>query len=121
MKITQERQKQGSELMQLLLENSWKSDTFKKQLIKEPISTIETLTGSRIGENAKFIVEDQTDRSVIYFNIPSEPNFDELELTEEQLEMIAGGITPTVLVTAAYVGGMALGAGATYVIGKYLL
>ncbi|MFV0247947.1 MAG: class IIb bacteriocin, lactobin A/cerein 7B family [Tenacibaculum sp.] len=44
-------------------------------------------------------MRDQTqDTSTIYFDIPAEPNLDELELTEEQLEMVAGGISPSTFI-----------------------
>lgn len=121
MKYTLEQQKQGAELMKALVERAWESANFKDQLVKNPTATIESFTGKKftLPEEKNLIIEDQTDESLIYLNIPAEPNYNELELTEEQLEMIAGGVTPTVIV-AGYVGGFVLGAGATLLAG-YLL
>ncbi len=121
MKYTLEQQKQGAELMKALVEKAWESANFKDLLVKNPMDAIEGFTGKKftLPEEEKLIVEDQTDESLIYLNIPAEPNYNELELTEEQLEMIAGGVTPTVIV-AAYVGGFVVGAGATLLAG-YLL
>ncbi len=121
MKYTLEQQIQGAELLKVLVEKAWENANFKDQLVKNPITTIENFTSKKftLPEDKKIVVDDQTDESVIYLNIPPEPNLSELELTEEQLEMIAGGITPTVVV-AAYVGGFVLGAGATLLAG-YLL
>lgn len=93
--ITQERQKQGAALMNSLVQKAWESATFKEQLTKNPVSVIESITGEKMKEDTKIVVEDQTDGSVVYLNIPREPNLEELELTEEQLEMVAGGLTPT--------------------------
>ena len=42
----------------------------------------------------------QTDHNYTYVNIPPKPNFEDMELTDEQLEQVAGGeviITFTVL------------------------
>jgi len=99
MKITVQDQEKGAELMKTLVEQAWESATFKEQLIKNPVSTIEQVTGKELTLNndKRIVVEDQTDNSVIYFNIPAKVNIDELELTEEQLELVAGGITPAVV------------------------
>lgn len=89
--ITQEQQKQGAELMNTLAQKAWESSTFKEQLIANPVSTIELVTGKKMQPNINFIVEDQTDESIIYLNIPRKIEIEELELTDEQLEMVAGG------------------------------
>jgi len=97
MKYTKEQQEKGAELIKTLVEKAWESAAFKDQLVKNPAETIEEFTNKSFSlpDNKKIVVEDQTNESVIYFNIPAEPNFDGLELTDEQLELVAGGITPT--------------------------
>ncbi|WP_229201935.1 hypothetical protein [Arsenicibacter rosenii] len=40
------------------------------------------------------VVNDQTDKSKIYVNIPAEPEIESMELSEEQLEAVAGGGQP---------------------------
>ena len=89
--ITQEQQKQGAELMRTLVEKAWDSATFKDQLVKDPVATIEFVTGNKVQENTKFVVEDQTDNSTIYLNIPAKIDLGNLELSDEQLEIISGG------------------------------
>lgn len=89
--ITQEQQKEGSELVKVLAQKAWESSTFKEQLVKNPISAIESVTGKKFAENVKIVVEDQTDNSIIYLNIPRKVELNDLELTDEQLEMVAGG------------------------------
>ncbi|GAB3244595.1 hypothetical protein GCM10027346_42350 [Hymenobacter seoulensis] len=88
---TSEKQKQGAELIKTLAHKAWESSSFKDQLVKNPVSTIESVTGHKLAENVKVVVEDQTNASVIFLNIPRKPNYDEMELTDEQLETIAGG------------------------------
>jgi hypothetical protein len=101
--ITQEQQKQSAELIQTLAQKAWESSNFKEQLISNPVATIESVTGQKIQSDAKFVVEDQTDESIIYLNIPRILDFDGIELTEEQLELVAGGWTPL-----AYFAGVAV-------------
>lgn len=111
--ITLEQQEKGAELFKVLAQKAWESASFKEQLIKNPVAAIEQVTGKDLSDlNRRIVVEDQTDSSVIYINIPAKIDFNELELTEEQLEMIAGGITP---VLGAYAVGVAIGVGACWV------
>ncbi|WP_269236236.1 class IIb bacteriocin, lactobin A/cerein 7B family [Flavobacterium flavigenum] len=108
MKTTIEQQEKGAELVKVLAQKAWESTAFKEQLIKDPIAAIEQVTGKALlPSDKRIVVEDQTDESVIYFNIPAKINLDELELTEEQLEMLAGGILPVV----AYAIGAGIGFG----------
>ncbi len=68
-------QKQAAQLIQTLIKASWKSKKFKRKLIKSPVKTIEKVTGkkSKLPEGVKIEVEDQSDPSIIYFNIPIKP------------------------------------------------
>jgi hypothetical protein len=106
MNITIEQQEKGAELLKTLAHKAWESATFKEELIKNPVATIEQVTGRSITNlgDKRIVVEDQTDESVIYLNIPAKININELELTEEQLEMIAGGVTPLAYVAGAVIG-----------------
>lgn len=99
---TIEKQQQGKEFLNSLVEKSWTDNTFKKQLIENPISTIEGITGRSfvMPENKNLVFEDQTDESIIYLNIPKNADADGLELTEEQLEQVAGGTSPWCAVAA---------------------
>jgi hypothetical protein len=105
--ITQEQQIQGAELMKTLAQKAWESSTFKEQLVNSPISAIESVTGQKMNIDAKFVVEDQTDESIIYLNIPRKLDIDELELTDEQLEMVSGGSTPFCAYAIGFVAGVA--------------
>ena len=65
MNLTIEQQEKGAELLKTLAQKAWESASFKEQLIKNPASTIEQLTGKAVPTDKKIIVEDQTDESVI--------------------------------------------------------
>ncbi len=93
MKITQEQQKQGQELYGQIVSKAWEDASFKEQLITSPVETIKTFTDGRINfpNEVSIVVEDQMDASTIYVNIPKKIDLENLELSEEQLELIAGG------------------------------
>ncbi|GAA3522354.1 hypothetical protein GCM10022393_41130 [Aquimarina addita] len=80
-------------LLQQIVQKAWEDQVFKQELIDSPVAAIEKLTGEKLNlpEGKSIMVRDQTDKAVVYINIPAEPNLDDLELNEEQLEAFAGG------------------------------
>jgi lactobin A/cerein 7B family class IIb bacteriocin len=92
-------------------------------LFIDPHSAIENVVGHKITRSTKFIVEDQSDSSTIYINIPRRFGIEDLELTEEELETVSGGITPGFVVAGAIcLGVAAVGAvcyGVGYAVGYY--
>lgn len=65
-------------------------------------------------ENERLIVEDQSNTDIIYLNIPQKINLENFELTDEQLELVSGGLIITALALAGYcLLGLAIG-GAGY-------
>ncbi|AXG69008.1 NHLP leader peptide domain protein [Kordia sp. SMS9] len=103
---TQNNGEKGQELMQELITRAWESETFKLQLVNDPKAAIESVTGKsfELPEGKRVVVQDQSDDNVVYINIPAKPNLDEMELTDEQLEKVAGG-----LVVSASIALVALG------------
>ena len=87
------RQKKTKEILQKVFFKAWEDENFKKELIIDPIEAIKKLTGENIHlpPGKTLVVEDQTNESNIYLNIPAEPKMEDFELSESQLEAIAGG------------------------------
>lgn len=92
MEFTQE-QNLNAEVVQ----KAWEDAQFRSELMANPVETMEKLTGQKINlsEGQKLVVVDQSDESTVYFNIPRKIDSDSLQLTEDELEQVAGGITPT--------------------------
>jgi hypothetical protein len=92
MEFTQEQR-----LNAQVVQKAWEDTQFRNDLVSNPVATMEKLTGQKISlpKGQKLVVVDQTDDSTVYFNIPRPVQFDSLELTEEELEQVAGGLTPT--------------------------
>jgi hypothetical protein len=104
-KIAQESNKVFTEI----IGKCWEDESFKQSLIESPEATLEAYTGSpvRLPEGVQLVVNDQTDDNVIYFNIPPQVTDGNLELSDEQLEMVAGGdviALGTLIVTALCAG-----------------
>ncbi len=77
--------------LQTVVNKAWDDASFKTELVADPVSAIESATGLNVPGDVKIVVNDQTDEDVIYLNIPPKPDFDNMELTDEQLEQVAGG------------------------------
>ncbi len=100
MKLTLEQQKKGQEIYNEIVKRAWESEEFKTQLMSNPESTISEVLGGEF--KGKVVVSDQTDPDTIYINLPRKVNIDELELSDEQLEMVSGG--ESVFLIAAGIG-----------------
>jgi hypothetical protein len=81
------------QVIQAVISKAWEDANFRKELLVNPIEAIEKLTGVEvvIPEGKELVIVDQTDKSKVYVNIPAEPEMENIELTEDQLEVIAGG------------------------------
>lgn len=81
------------EILQSVVKKAWKDPVFKSSLIQNPVSTMESFLGRSIdlpaGKNLSFV--DQTDSSTIFINIPAEIDTEDMELSEEQLDIVSGG------------------------------
>ena len=105
------KQEESQELMNVIITKCWEDASFKQQLIANPEETIKNLTGKdvNIPEGRKLVVNDQTNDGFIHLNIPAQPNLADLELSDEQLESVAGGIIPVLIIAGGFL------------IGKYVL
>ena len=81
-------------LYQEVVQKAWEDTAFKNELIANPVVAIEKLTGQKLNlpEGKTIVVRDQTDETTVYINIPAKQEMDDVELNEEQLEAVAGGV-----------------------------
>ena len=92
--ITDEQQIESEEILKTLIKKSWNSSEFKNEFLKNPNEIISREMGKdfSLPEGQELVVEDQTDESTIFINIPRPASYmDELQLTDEQLECVSGG------------------------------
>ncbi|UZO82166.1 hypothetical protein NBT05_06750 [Aquimarina sp. ERC-38] len=83
----------AQKVLEATLREAWTNPSFKENLIANPIPEIEKLTGEKINVpvGKMLVVIDQTDTNTIYLILPPQPDFEDIELDEAQLEIIAGG------------------------------
>jgi hypothetical protein len=82
----------GQQALQQVINEAWENEAFKAELMADPVEAFEKLTGEKLELQGKeLIVRDQTDESTIFINIPAEQSLENLELSEEELEAVAGG------------------------------
>jgi hypothetical protein len=82
---------QRQQLEQLLIEKAIKDDSFRKQLVENPGATIEAETGMKIPETMKIVILEE-DPKTVYLILPAKSmESADMELSETELESVAGG------------------------------
>lgn len=93
-------------ILESIVKKAWEDQVFKNNLIASPVATLENFLGQPINlpEGKTITVVDQSNTATIFINIPANPNVivEDMELSEEQLDIISGGlgegVTPPIIV-----------------------
>jgi len=97
---------------------AWQDDDFRRKFVADPKGQFEARIGTKLPASLKMTVHEESENS-LHFVIPSKPKTDISELSDTELEKIAGGtdILTTIAVFASIgvsVGGVVAGSvGAT--------
>ena len=85
----------GQDLNDSIVNEALTNDEFKNQLIDNPRKAINQFANGEyyLSEDLNVIVHDESDTNFIYFNIPAKIDMDDIELSNEELEIVAGGGT----------------------------
>jgi hypothetical protein len=82
---------QRQQFEQALIEKAMKDESFRKQLIENPVAAIEDETGMKMPEAMKIIVLEE-DPQTVFLVLPQDYSKDtEMELSETELEDVSGG------------------------------
>lgn len=76
------------ELEAKLVAQAWKDEAFRQELISNPKAAIEKEIGQELPESTDIRVLEETGNTV-YLVLPQKPSLE--ELSEEELEAVAGG------------------------------
>ncbi|WP_062061179.1 NHLP leader peptide family RiPP precursor [Aquimarina longa] len=94
MRVTLEQRKENKEILSSIFQKCWKNEEFKSEFIEDPKKVLEEEKCEKVvlpEWKNKIVVEDQTDSSVIYLNIPANEELD-VELTDKELKLVSGGV-----------------------------
>ncbi len=88
--MTNQERENAEKNLKTIIKKAWEDESFKQELVSNPVQAIEKLSGKPLDlKGKKLIVTDQTDYSAVYINIPANP--ENMELTDAELEAVAGG------------------------------
>ena len=89
-----------------MIAQAWKDEAYKQELLSNSKAVIEREFGVQLPAvvNVHVMEEDSTN---LYLVLPARPNLSNAELSDEQLEAVAGGIGP-LAVAGIVAGGVAV-------------
>jgi Nitrile hydratase, alpha chain len=83
-----------------LIEKCWKDPEFKKQIVADPKGMLERHIGQKLPANLKILIHEE-DANTLHFSLPPAPS-NATELSDEDLEKVAGGTELIVVATVAW-------------------
>lgn len=81
-------------LLSTVTTKATEDEMFRNKLINDPLEVLNSVSDSAvvIAKGKRIEIVDQTNKDVIYINIPSNNTSEEdIELTDAQLELVSGG------------------------------
>jgi len=96
---------------------AWQDDTFRRKFVADPKGQFEERLGAKLPPSLKMTAHEENENS-LHFVIPMKPK-PAAELSDEELEKIAGGISPTIIIftIAAGISAAASATTASYGVG----
>ncbi len=107
--MAEEKPKNREEALAPVVAKAWKDEKFKKELISNPKAVINKEFGVQIPDNVNVKVVEENANN-LYIILPMKPQR-EGELTDEQLEAVAGGACVPVLGLGVAATGLGFGMG----------
>jgi Nitrile hydratase, alpha chain len=98
----------------VLIEKCWKDPEFKKQVVADPKGMLERHIGQKLPADLKIFIHEE-DANTLHFSVPPAPT-NSMELSDEDLEKVAGGTELVVAVgtvVALWAGAVAVASGAS--------
>ncbi|HEX5454138.1 MAG TPA: class IIb bacteriocin, lactobin A/cerein 7B family [Stellaceae bacterium] len=98
------------ELEEKIVARAWKDDDFRRKFLADPKRQFELHLGTKLPDHLQITAHEESDNT-LHFVIPHKPAQNLDELSDEELEKVAGGLTPTVPLVSMIVASLAASAG----------
>ena len=87
-----EQRKTRKDIETQIIAQAWKDDAYKQEILSNPKTVVEREFGVQLPDELNVHVMEENSTN-LYFVLPARPNLSNAELSEDQLEAIAGGNT----------------------------
>jgi hypothetical protein len=81
------------EMERRLIERSLQDDDFRRRLLEDPKATVEEELGVRLPEEVRVVAVEET-ADTIYLALPNRSPAEQGDLSDQELESVAGGGVP---------------------------
>lgn len=101
------------ELEEKIVARAWKDDAFRQKFVADPKGQFEEHLGTKLPEGLTMTAHEE-DENHLHFVIPVKPRENLDELSDEDLEKVAGGVdlvTSAAVIGSAVIGSAIWGAG----------
>lgn len=105
------RETSHRDLETALIEKCWKDSQFKSEVVKDPKGMLERHIGQKLPANLKVFIHEE-DANTLHFSLPPTPS-NLTELSDEELEKVAGGTEVAIVATVAATVSISATAGVT--------
>jgi hypothetical protein len=85
-----------------LIERCWKDPAFKKAVLSDPKGMLEQHLGQKLPTQLRILIHDE-DANTLHFTLPPAPS-NLTELSDEDLERVAGGTDVAATIVLAVIG-----------------
>jgi hypothetical protein len=103
------------ELQDKIVARAWKDDEFRRRFVADPKGQFEAELGTKLPDTLSITAHEE-DANSVHFVIPMKPKVNLNELSDEDLEKVAGGVDVVTTIALVVSAGLVVATSASFVV-----